>query len=82
MFSLKLNRANILYLILFTGVFSDLIRVHGSSITLYRLLMFLGLAIAVSIRYKKVLQIANTIIDEIRQTQEKNLTISFKNDDK
>ncbi len=34
------------------------------------------------IRYKKVLQIANTIIDEIRQTQEKNLTISFKNDDK
>ncbi len=55
MFSLKLNRANILYLILFTGVFSDLIRVHGSSITLYRLLMFLGLAIAVSIRYKKVL---------------------------
>ena len=34
------------------------------------------------IRYKKVLQIADTIINEIRQTQEKNLTISFKYLDK
>jgi alpha-mannosidase len=34
------------------------------------------------IRYQKVLQIADTIINEIRQTQEKNLTISFKYIDK
>lgn len=34
------------------------------------------------VRYKKVLQIANTIIDDIRSSQEKNLTISFKYMDK
>lgn len=34
------------------------------------------------VRYKKILQIANTIIEEIRSTQEKNLTISFKYLDK
>lgn len=33
-------------------------------------------------RYKKILQIANTIIDEISATQNKNLTISFKNENK
>lgn len=33
-------------------------------------------------RYKKVLQIANTILNEIRQSQDKNLTISFKYMDK
>ena len=34
------------------------------------------------IRYKKVLQIANTIIEEIRFSQERDLTISFKYIDK
>lgn len=33
-------------------------------------------------RYNKILQISNTIIEEVRQTQEENLTVSFKYHDK
>lgn len=51
---IKVNKVNSLYIILFFGVFADILRIPGTVITIYRLLMMIGVVVAMSLSPGKI----------------------------